>query len=169
MKKFILILSILFLASPAAFAELNFVQRVIDANTLQLISGEKVRLTGLNIKEGKEKQAEEFIRRLVSGMVVDLEYDTQQRDEEGNLLAYIWFEFEVSRNLENLALLDKYDVHYVKSKNGEDGLYIQLNSTAIKAGYALPDFTSQNIKHKELFSQVFEEQRLSADIASVKF
>ena len=67
MKKFILILSILFLASPAAFAELNFVQRVIDANTLQLISGEKVRLTGLNIKEGKEKQGLRYAPMLIIG------------------------------------------------------------------------------------------------------
>jgi micrococcal nuclease len=78
------------------------VVRVVDGDTIevQLPDGrcEKVRYIGINTPEihhptkGTQPggaEAREMNRRLVEGKTVDLEFDVQQRDKYGRLLAYV--------------------------------------------------------------------------------
>jgi endonuclease YncB( thermonuclease family) len=78
------------------------VVRVVDGDTIevQLPDGrrEKVRYIGINTPEihhptkGAQPggaEAREMNRRLVEGKTVDLEFDVQQRDKYGRLLAYV--------------------------------------------------------------------------------
>ena len=73
--------------------------RVVDGDTIILSNGEKVRLIGVDTPEtvrpntpveyyGKEASA--FTKKMVEGKPVKLEYDWQQRDKYGRLLAYVY-------------------------------------------------------------------------------
>ena len=75
------------LAIAVTVSAQNFVRvkRVIDGDTLQLESGERVRLLGVNTPETKHpkkqaeyfgKEASAFTKRMVEGKLVRLEYDS---------------------------------------------------------------------------------------------
>ena len=73
--------------------------RVVDGDTIILSNGERVRLIGVDTPETKHpkkpveyygKEASAFTKRMVEGKEVRLEYDQQQRDKYGRLLAYIY-------------------------------------------------------------------------------
>jgi micrococcal nuclease len=77
------------------------VQRVIDGDTLQLDTGTKVRLIGVDTPETKDprkpiqhfgKEATAFTQRLVEGQRVRLAYDQQRQDKYGRTLAYVYLE-----------------------------------------------------------------------------
>jgi len=92
--------------------QLYTVHRVVDGDTLQLSNGEKVRLIGVDTPESADnpklrrdaqktgqdrseiiqmgKEAAGFTRKLVEGKQVRMEYDVQQRDKYGRLLAYVF-------------------------------------------------------------------------------
>jgi micrococcal nuclease len=73
-------------ASPQVQGPL--VTRVIDWDTLELSTGEKVRLIGPVEAFGKEASA--FAKQLVEGKQVRLEFDVQRRDQYQRLLAYVY-------------------------------------------------------------------------------
>lgn len=75
------------------------VARVIDGDTIQLASGERVRLIGVDTPETKHptkpvqwfgREATEFTTQLVQGKPVRLEYDQQARDRYCRSLAYVF-------------------------------------------------------------------------------
>lgn len=78
--------------------------RVVDGDTLVIeMNGgsEKVRLVGVDTPETLHpqkpvehygKEASEFTQRMVENKMVRLEYDWQQRDKYGRLLAYVYLE-----------------------------------------------------------------------------
>jgi Staphylococcal nuclease homologue len=77
------------------------VKRVIDGNTLELSTGEKVRLIGVDTPETKDprepvqyfgKEATAFTMQLVEGKRLRLEYDQQRQDTYGRVLAYVYLE-----------------------------------------------------------------------------
>ena len=90
------------------------VAKVIDGDTLKLSNGERVRLIGIDTPESRDnpklrrdaertgqdrqaiiamgKRATEFTKKLVEGKQVRLEFDVQQRDKYGRLLAYVYLE-----------------------------------------------------------------------------
>jgi len=82
--------------------------RVVDGDTLEVeFNGkiEKVRLIGVdtpesvhpdvskNVPEGKT--ASEFTKSMLEGKEVELEFDVQERDQYGRLLAYVWYNGEM--------------------------------------------------------------------------
>lgn len=81
-----------------------FVKRVFDGDTLLVMihdTEEKVRLIGVDTPEKNHplkpvqffsREATQFVERLVAGKNVFLEYDWQQRDKYGRLLAYVYLE-----------------------------------------------------------------------------
>lgn len=83
------------------------VTRVIDGDTLQVeMNGttERVRLIGVDTPEtvhptlGEEpygKEASRFTKEQLTGKTVQLEFDVEERDQYGRLLAYVWLDDEM--------------------------------------------------------------------------
>lgn len=104
--------ALVFLA--ARDSDFFYVSRVIDGDTIKLSNGEKVRLIGIDTPEtyfsdkllrdsrrsrkdvktiqGMGGRSTEFVKTLVGGKRVRLEYDVQKRDRYKRLLAYVYLE-----------------------------------------------------------------------------
>lgn len=130
-----------------------FVIRVIDGDTLQLANGERVRLIGIDTPEIHEsdklyrdsqrtrsnvntirqmgRRAYEFTKGLVEGKRISLEFDVDKRDRYNRLLAYV----------------------YLK----EDNAFV--NAKIIEEGYASLMTIPPNVKHADLFLQLYQEAR----------
>jgi len=119
------------------------VVRVIDGDTVQIccIAGkrEKVRYIGINTPEtkhpqkGVERYGEEAAKAnwmLVVGKTVRLEFDVQQRDRYGRLLAYVYL---------------------------EDDTFV--NAWLVEHGYAMVMTVPPNVKYQELFLRLQREAR----------
>lgn len=92
-----LLLAVALLSTNCARTEL--VSRVVDGDTIELSSGEKVRYIGVDTPETvhprKEvqfmgAQASAFNRELVLGKRVYLDYDVVRKDRYGRILAYVY-------------------------------------------------------------------------------
>jgi micrococcal nuclease len=114
------------------------VKRVIDGDTVELTTGEKVRLIGVDTPETKDprkpvqyfgKEATAFTQRLVEGKRVRLAYDQQRQDKYGRTLTYIYL---------------------------EDGTFV--NAEIIKQGYGFA-YTRFPFKYLEEFRQLEREAR----------
>ncbi len=119
------------------------VVRVIDGDTIQVCcvfgDREKVRYIGVNTPEihhpmkGIEpfgKEAAEANRKLVDGKTVRMEFDVQQFDKYGRILAYIYL---------------------------EEGTFV--NAWLVEHGYAQVMTVPPNVKHQDLFLRLQREAR----------
>lgn len=115
-----------------------FVNKVIDGDTIELLSGERVRYIGINapeIKDAKGKMecfAEEAYRKnkeMVEGRWMKLEKDISEKDKFGRLLSYA--------HLEDLF----------------------VNDYLVRQGYAFSASYPPDVKHQEQFRQAEEEAR----------
>lgn len=82
------------------------VRDVIDGDTIELANGERVRYLGINTPEKDRPfstEAAEQNKKLVDGQEVELELDSQTKDQYGRTLAYVW-RGETMVNLELLRL-----------------------------------------------------------------
>lgn len=171
MRKIILSLLIAIIYVSPVWAEGRFVQKVTDGHELHLLNGDIINLIGLNISEDiannndVEMGSNEFLRGLVSGSVIDLEYDVIKEDKDGNLLGYVWFEYEFSDPFEIFEFPDNYVVHIREGSDGYPRFFVFLNATMIKSGYAKPDTETANLKHSELFMELYDERNKTAKIA----
>ena len=80
------------------------VARVIDGDTFEIINkgkSEKVRLIGVDTPETVKPnsgvqpfgpEASSFTKKMIEGKLVRLEFDVQERDKYGRLLAYVYLE-----------------------------------------------------------------------------
>ena len=112
--------------------------RVIDGDTIVLNNGEIVRLIGVDTPETKHprkpveyygKEASAFTKKMVEGKEVRLEYDWQERDKYGRLLAYVYL---------------------------MDGTF--LNEEIVRQGYGYA-YTKFPFKYLELFRKYEQEAR----------
>src|SRR5262245_40013299 len=92
----------------------EYVQRVVDGDTLLLGSGERVRLIGVNTPETKHpnkpveqfgKEASAFTKEMVEGKLVRLEYDPlaggrEHKDKFNRTLAYVFLQDGTHLNAE---------------------------------------------------------------------
>ena len=128
------------------------VKRVVDGDTLVLVSGERVRLIGIDtpeihdsnklykdskrsnqsIAEIKElgQQSYQFTKDLVEGKEVSLEFDVDRQDRYKRLLAYVYL---------------------------KDGRFV--NAEIVKEGYASLMTYPPNVKYVELFQELYREAR----------
>lgn len=128
------------------------VRRVFDGDTLQLESGEKVRLIGIDTPEMYEsdklnrdawrtkqdkstiqklgRQASEFTKSLVEGKRVSLEFDVEKYDKYDRLLAYVYL---------------------------KDGTFV--NAKIVEEGYASLMAIPPNVKYADLFLRLYREAR----------
>jgi len=94
---FIFFFTLLFLSSGLVAKE-YLVKKVIDGDTIQLDTGETVKYIGveapqINLKEGSAffaKEAKKYNNQLVFMKKVRLEFDKEQKDTEGRILAYVF-------------------------------------------------------------------------------
>ncbi len=110
--------------------------RVIDGDTIELLSGERVRYIGIDTPEMRpvEAWAEAATaanRELVEQEMVRLEPDVQERDRYGRLLAYVYV----------------------------DGLFI--NEELVRRGYARVSTYPPNVRHEATFLAAEREARES--------
>ncbi|MBI4314128.1 MAG: thermonuclease family protein [Candidatus Omnitrophica bacterium] len=127
-------------ASPRGSAQSrDAVERVVDGDTVKLVSGDRVRYIGVDTpelhhpKKGVEyygREAKAFNRRMVEGKKIRLEYDVQKRDKYGRLLAYVYL---------------------------EDGTFV--NAELIRQGYAQILTIPPNVRHQEQFLRLEREAR----------
>ncbi|MDO5695656.1 MAG: thermonuclease family protein [Eubacteriales bacterium] len=121
------------------------VERVVDGDTIKVrFEGheERVRLIGIdtpesvhpdkkrNLPEGKI--ASDYTKSRLSNRTVQLEFDAQERDKYGRLLAYVWLDDEL------------------------------FNETLLKKGYARVYTFPPNVKYTERFERVQRKARESA-------
>jgi len=88
------------------------VKKVIDGDTIELSSGEKVRYIGINTPETVDpeksvecfgKEASDKNKELVEGKMVKLERDISDKDKYDRLLRYVYLE---DGTMVNLVLVD---------------------------------------------------------------
>lgn len=119
-------------ASPSAanVSTLYRVKRIIDGDTIELTSGEKLRYIGINTPESVDPrkpvqcfahQASEQNKKLVEGKLVRLEKDISDKDKYGRLLRYVYV----------------------------DNIFV--NDYLVKEGYALASSYPPDIKYQKVF------------------
>lgn len=128
------------------------VKRAVDGDTLQLETGERVRLIGIDTPEMHEskklyrdgqrtgqdtstiqklgRRAWEFTKNLVEGKYVSLEFDAEKRDVYDRLLAYVYL---------------------------KDGTFV--NAEIVKQGYASLMTIPPNVRYADLFLKLYQEAR----------
>lgn len=130
------------------------VKRAVDGDTLQLESGERVRLIGIDTPEMHEsdklyrdsqrtrqdigaikqlgRQAYAFTKNLTEGKRVSLEFDVEKRDKYKRLLAYVYL---------------------------KDGTFV--NAKIVEEGYASLMSIPPNVKYADLFLRLYQEARIA--------
>ena len=130
-------------ATLAAAQSSTNVIKVIDGDTIQVccVAGqqETVRYIGVNTPETKHptrgvepmgREAAEVNKKLVAGKTIRLEFDVEQRDKYGRLLAYVYL---------------------------EDGTMV--NALLVEQGFAQVMTVPPNVKHQDLFLKLQREAR----------
>lgn len=112
-------------AMPAG-AEVFRVDRVINGHTFKLSNDKIVRLIGI---DASDPTSTEFVRQLVEGRGVKLEFDEVREDDEGHWLAYV-------------LMIETF-----------------LNASIVYAGYAVPESMPPNTMHDEMFQALYENAR----------
>ena len=125
---------------------------VYDGDTIKLDNGERARLIGIDAPEAHDnekllrdvrrrridgraqlamgKEAARFARSLLAHQQVRLEYDVEERDKYGRLLAYVYL---------------------------ADGTF--ANEKILREGYAYPLTIPPNVRHADEFKRWFDEAR----------
>lgn len=128
------------------------VKRAVDGDTLELESGERVRMIGIDTPEVHEsyklqrdsrrtKQSTDtikklgarswdFTRNLVEGKRVSLEFDVEKHDKYDRLLAYVYL---------------------------KDGTFV--NAEIVKYGYASLMTYPPNVRHADFFLKLYQQAR----------
>ncbi|GAB6138477.1 thermonuclease family protein [Halanaerobaculum tunisiense] len=115
------------------------VLRVIDGDTLELTTGQKVRLIGIDTPETESSsqpadyyatQATAFTRENLAGETIYLEYGVEKRDHYNRLLAYVF------------------------KQNG-----ILFNAQLLQEGYATLLTIPPNVKYVDTFQQLVKDAR----------
>ncbi len=127
-------------------SENSFVQRVIDGDTIELDTGEKVRYIGVDSPETKHpikgiecygKTSSEKNRELVEGKQVRLETDISETDRYGRLLRYVYLIDEVSTT----------------------SAEIFVNEYLVREGFAKASSYPPDVKYQELLREAEVEAR----------
>ena len=136
---FLLLFLVLSSIGCARSQELHHVERVVDGDTFVLAGGERVRLIGIDTPETVHPnkpvepfgpEASGFTKKMLEGRDVRLEFDVQERDRYGRLLAYVFL---------------------------EDDTFV--NAELIRLGYAVVSTIPPNVKHAERFLELQREAR----------
>ncbi|GED66469.1 hypothetical protein BRE01_01710 [Brevibacillus reuszeri] len=115
------------------------VKRVVDGDTFELESGEKVRMIGMDTPETVKpnhpvepygKEASNYTKELLTGQKVTLKFDAEPYDKYKRLLAYVYM---------------------------SDGTFV--NEKLVRDGYARIMTIPPNVAHADLFLEAEREAR----------
>lgn len=124
-----------------------YVERVIDGDTIKVRISNKsynVRLIGVNTPETNHPtkgvefygpEAKNFTTKNLTGKIVWLEFDVQQKDKYGRLLAYVWIE-------------KPRDINQVYEKEIREKMF---NAILLLKGYAQVMTIQPNVKYSDYF------------------
>lgn len=125
---------------PQANGEMEAtIARVVDGDTVELSTGEKVRLIGVDTPETVKpnhpvepygKEASDFSKKLLTGQTVTLKFDVEPYDKYKRLLAYMYL---------------------------QDGTFV--NEKLVREGYARIMTIPPNVAHADLFLEAEREAR----------
>jgi len=132
MKQSLLI--ILTLLTFACFGTPTKVARIIDGDTFETETGEKVRLIGINAPEITDifgEEAKTYLAQMIEGQTVDLVADhiSNDRDRYNRLLRYVVFN---GVDINKKMLLDGYAFAYLKYHFDKETEYKQAQLDGIK-------------------------------------
>ena len=169
MLRNVLALLFCFCFCPPALAQTFFVEKVLDGDTILLTNGKEIRLIGIDVPEsqpnekarrlaketGKNmqsilavgKKAGTFIKPLLEGKEVRLEFDKETIDAQERFWAYV-YDVGTYKDKKNVWTPSGYEM---------SGNEIFINATIVKSGYASPLMLPPNIKHARLFKKLFQE------------
>lgn len=127
-------------ASPSA----SLVTKVVDGDTIQISTGQKVRYIGIDTpetkdpKKGKQCFGEEAYlknKELVEGKELTMVKDVSETDRYGRLLRYV----------------------YITDPNSTNSAKIFVNEYLVKEGYAYAATFPPDVKYSEYFRQLQTE------------
>ncbi len=126
------ILTILTLLTLVCFGTPTKVTRIIDGDTFQTETGEKVRLIGINAPEITDIFGEEariHLVQIIEGQTVDLIADNTSNDKDryDRLLRYVVFN---GVDINKKMILDGYAFAYLKYRFGKEAEYKEAQFTA---------------------------------------
>ena len=88
---------------------LGTVKDILDINLIKLTSGETIRLIGVVPPKITHSEGIDFLKELVLGKTVTLEYDKNRKDKNRNILAFMYFNsgknFEAIKGVD---IIEKY-------------------------------------------------------------
>jgi micrococcal nuclease len=101
------------------------------------------------VKWKNEIKSKTFVKELIEGKQVRLEFDVERTDKHRRLMAYVFVDF---------LYLEGFDFAFQPATINFDGRnYLFLNAFIIQAGYASPMTMPPNIKHADLFQKLYQE------------
>ena len=143
---------ILLLTTIVCFGTTTRVTRIIDGDTFETETGEKVRLIGINAPEISDifgQEAKEHLANLIDGKTIDLQPDniSNDRDKYSRLLRYVFLN---GTDMNKQMLLDGFATAYLKYHFGKSEEYreAQLTSTKENVGMWGNDNRDEIIQHQ---------------------
>lgn len=146
---------------------------VIDGDTFTLESGEKVRLIGVDCPESLDpnkpveyfaEESMQFLRNLIEGRVVELEYGPERTDKYGRLLCYVWLDDTLLVNKH--IIQSGYGMAYLRfpHKLEDDFLEAELAARRAPVGmWASPRSSQEGQKRPWLREDIVIEKQKSSE------
>tara|TARA_Y100000385_G_C13002553_1_gene597931 strand:+ start:219 stop:779 length:561 start_codon:yes stop_codon:yes gene_type:complete len=162
-----ILIFILLLISVLCYGNKTKVIRIIDGDTFETETGEKVRLIGINTPEISDfygLEAKEYLKNLVENKVVDLQTDniSSDRDRYQRLLRYVIIN---GIDLNKKMVADGFAFAYLKYKFSKSDLYEAAQIRAREKNLGIWG-NSQNESSK---SKQFDESQVFWKTISPKF
>jgi len=123
------------------------VTRVIDGDTFQIETGERVRLIGINAPELSDiygKESKDYLAQLIEGKDVELQDDnlSSRTDRYNRLLKYVYLKGE---DINNKIILNGYAIAYLKYNFEKKDLY--KNSQLLASKNSMGLWNNQNANY----------------------
>lgn len=162
-------------------AEYDRVIKVYDGDTIKIQNGKHIRLLGIDTPELNQSDklardakragvsprwiqsrgllASQFTNKLAAGKPVRLEFDIERQDRYGRLLAYVFIpvcEWQEGEPPCQTAQNQNYEYRELPGITKDHAIYIFLNATILKAGYAEPMTIRPNTQYANDFKKLYE-------------
>jgi micrococcal nuclease len=158
-KKIILIL-LVFSIYNSLYA--TKVSRVIDGDTFEIETGEKIRLIGINAPEISDifgLESKDYLKKLIEGKDVELKDDniSNKTDRYNRLLKYVFLNGE---DINNKLILNGYAIAYLKYKFEKSELYKNSQISATTNGLGMWNNKTSNLISVNKTNQINNDNKI---------